>query len=300
MSQASAKEKQQKEEEKEGLQYCGERNCYSVLGLKNYATISEVRKAFRKLSLKYHPDRSKNPKHTPLFIAANHAHEVLSDSAVKADYDDMLRNPQNYYTNSMRFYKHKMKKMKPLTVVYGVILLISLLHFMYWRSRHFKVLDQIRANPQARAKLDALEQERVRVRREELEAKGLNPFTEADPEAAPAKVVARERANVLTFADIKGWQGRAPTLLDTLPVWLFWLPGAIMENIVWMFKFSVFKMSPSNDYEANYLTAQAMGTEWHEWKKLGLPERSRFVCRKLWVAENKAVLDQEKKARKRR
>jgi hypothetical protein len=139
-----------------------------------------------------------------------------------------------------------------------VILLISLLHFMYWRSRHFKVLDQIRANPQARAKLDALEQERIRVRREELEAKGLNPFTEADPEAAPAKVVARERANVLTFADIKGWQGRAPTLLDTLPVWLFWLPGAIMENIVWMFKFSVFKMSPSNDYEANYLTAQTI------------------------------------------
>jgi hypothetical protein len=42
-----------------------------------------------------------------------HAHEVLSDSAIKADYDNMLRNPQNYYTNSMRFYKQKMKKMKP-------------------------------------------------------------------------------------------------------------------------------------------------------------------------------------------
>ena len=37
--------------------FCGNYDCYSILGLSQNATIKEVKKAYRTLSLKFHPDK---------------------------------------------------------------------------------------------------------------------------------------------------------------------------------------------------------------------------------------------------
>jgi hypothetical protein len=68
---------------------------YRALGIKQDASEAEIKKAYKKTVLKYHPD--KNPadqaRYLPLFHAAQKAYEVLSDSARKAKYDaELLRN----------------------------------------------------------------------------------------------------------------------------------------------------------------------------------------------------------------
>ena len=53
---------------------------YKILGVNKNASQEEIKKAFRKLAVKYHPDKNKDNKAAEEnFKAANEANEVLSD-----------------------------------------------------------------------------------------------------------------------------------------------------------------------------------------------------------------------------
>jgi len=61
---------------------------YSIIGVGRNATQNEIKKAYRKLALKYHPDRNKGDKTAEAkFKEASEAYEVLSDENKKAQYD---------------------------------------------------------------------------------------------------------------------------------------------------------------------------------------------------------------------
>lgn len=60
---------------------------YEALGIKRTATDEEVKKAFKRLAIKYHPDKSSDPKHHQLFIRINEAYEVLKDPAARRQYN---------------------------------------------------------------------------------------------------------------------------------------------------------------------------------------------------------------------
>ncbi|CAM1367010.1 Chaperone protein DnaJ [Tenacibaculum litopenaei] len=61
---------------------------YEILGLSRSATASEIKKAYRKMAIKYHPDKNPDNKEAEeKFKLAAEAYEVLSDDNKKARYD---------------------------------------------------------------------------------------------------------------------------------------------------------------------------------------------------------------------
>ena len=66
---------------------------YDTLGISENASQDEIKKAYRTLSLKYHPDRNPNdPTSVSMFQEINSAFEILGDVEKKKEYDFSRKN----------------------------------------------------------------------------------------------------------------------------------------------------------------------------------------------------------------
>src|SRR5919201_2284082 len=63
-------------------------NYYNILGVSQDASQDEIRKSFRNLALKYHPDKNRNSEESKQkFMKIIEAYEVLSDEQARRNYD---------------------------------------------------------------------------------------------------------------------------------------------------------------------------------------------------------------------
>lgn len=76
------------------------KNFYDILWVSKNASNEEIKKAYRKLAMKYHPDRNKwNTESEKKFKEIAEAYDVLSDEKKRKNYD-MFWDSKNFYWNS--------------------------------------------------------------------------------------------------------------------------------------------------------------------------------------------------------
>ncbi|MBI3984402.1 MAG: J domain-containing protein [Candidatus Levybacteria bacterium] len=64
-----------------------DKDYYSILGVSKSASAEDIKKAYRKLALQYHPDRNKGKESEDKFKEVTKAYEVLSDPSKRQTYD---------------------------------------------------------------------------------------------------------------------------------------------------------------------------------------------------------------------
>src|SRR3989337_4429695 len=63
------------------------RDYYEILGVNKNASADEIKAAYRKLAMQYHPDRNKSPDAEEKFKELSEAYAVLSDQNKRQQYD---------------------------------------------------------------------------------------------------------------------------------------------------------------------------------------------------------------------
>ncbi len=78
---------------------------YYILGLKKEASIDDVKKAYRKLSFKFHPDKNDSDEFfLGRFKEIQEAYETLSNRSKRIEYDNIFKYNNEQPSSSSGFY----------------------------------------------------------------------------------------------------------------------------------------------------------------------------------------------------
>lgn len=102
-------------------------NLYEVLGLRPDASDEDVKRSYKALARKYHPDLNQgNPQAELAFKAVGRAYEVLGDPGKRASYDQALRQDSDTPHGGT---KVPQRKVDMVLILFGVFLALAVVFF---------------------------------------------------------------------------------------------------------------------------------------------------------------------------
>ncbi|KAF4660781.1 hypothetical protein FOZ61_003743 [Perkinsus olseni] len=146
--------------------YCGDDDCYKILGVAQDASEGEIRRAYRRLAVKLHPDKNREVEESlanEQFQQLAKAYEVLSSPQLREAYDYYLAHPNEQLYNRYRFYQARYQPKLPLLhLIVGLLLFITAIQYI----NAWTLLMEEKAEAAAEERAKA-EEEQARHRAEE-------------------------------------------------------------------------------------------------------------------------------------
>ncbi|KAG9454152.1 hypothetical protein H6P81_007056 [Aristolochia fimbriata] len=271
--------------------YCDEDDCYDLLGVSQNANSSEIKKAYYKLSLKYHPDKNPDPESKKLFVKIANAYEILKDEATREQYDYAIAHPEEVFYNTARYYHaYYGHKTDARAVLVGLLLVISAFQYLNMQTRYKQAVNMVKKTPAYKNRLRALEIERTGgVSNKKKGNKQMDKKLEED---------LSKELNL----QIQG-TGR-PSVWNLIGVQFLLLPYTLgkllLWRVFWFWRYQ-FKKAPYSWEDACYLTRSSLKVPLSAWANIDVSTKDELVKKRLWVKSNmETYLSEMRKETKRR
>lgn len=271
--------------------YCDEDDCYDLLGVSQTANASEIKKAYYKLSLKYHPDKNPDPDSRKLFVKIANAYEILKDEATRERYDYAIAHPEEVFYNTAQYYRaYYAHKTDPRAVLVGLLLILSAFQYLNQWTRYNQAVAMVKKTPAYKNKLKALELERT----------GGNTNKKKNHKQIDKKV--EEDLSKELDLQIKG--AEKPSFWALAGVRFILLPYTIGKLLLWsgcwFWRYNVKKL-PYSWEDSSYLTRRSLKVPPDAWMSIDESRKEDLVQRRLWEKSNlENYLAEMRKESKRR
>ncbi|XP_027365894.1 dnaJ protein ERDJ7 [Abrus precatorius] len=272
--------------------YCDEDDCYDLLGVSQSANASEIKKAYYKLSLKYHPDKNPDPESRKLFVKIANAYEILKDEATREQYDYAIAHPEEVFYNTARYYRaYYGHKTDPRAVLVGLLLILSGFQYLNQSTRYNQAVAMVKKTPAYKNRLRALELERSGgITNKKKSQKNTDKKVEEDlSKELELQISGAEKPSAWKLVGV-----RFVLLPYTLGKLLLW-------SCCWVWRYKV-KKHPYSWEDASYLTQRSLGIPLDRWKNIDEATKEDLVLRRLWEKTNleSYVADMRKESKRRR
>eukprot|EP00051_Salpingoeca_urceolata_P002197 m.48012 g.48012 ORF g.48012 m.48012 type:complete len:325 (-) comp11962_c0_seq1:65-1039(-) len=265
--------------------YCGKENCYEVLDVDPEASPGDIRRVYRKLAHKLHPDRNKDEDTTEAFQRVATAYEVLKDEETRKNYDYLLAHPDEWYRNMYMYYKNRAAPKVPVAPILVVLItMISVVQYYHWHNAHQSAVKFAMDDVKIVAKAKRLAED------EGLFAKKMSK----DEKNKVIRGVVERRLNEQGVCLEPQWTDLLWSKILLLPLillkWIAW-------NVSWVWRIRI-NGQEYTDADKEYLIEKNISVQWEYFHDQDLAWE-----RELWIKENAVEyleeIEEEKKAAQR-
>lgn len=242
--------------------FCGDDNCFDILGITRNATKAQVRRAYRKLSSAKHPDKRPGDKGAlDEFRRIGNAYETLTDDAKRAKYEDFLDNPGKYWQYLMANAKDVYRpKSNVFLVITGIIGIITLIHWLNMNNSYKQTLARMKDSLEFKRQVSRLVKSKQAATKEEAEA------------MINLDVVGLEEPH---------WKNLIIFKIIALPPTFF---KYLLWNLNWFVSYKIRKLQYS-PADQQYLIMKNMHLNEQQWGSIPDKEKKAYMDEQLWETE---------------